>query len=160
MRKRHDQLAARLKSGGLEESHDQDNEGGQQDEGNIAGDEDCAEEDMDDGQVRRPAKRRRYNPRPPRGDDFFGIMTTWLAEQVRKYDKPIGKSDKWERRVLVYCFLFTADVLVVTSANSARRSGTSSRMTTLSSYRRTTSPLPIRRVQRIRPGQSKTRVKH
>ncbi|KAI5824136.1 hypothetical protein K523DRAFT_190694, partial [Schizophyllum commune Tattone D] len=83
MRKRHDQLAARLKSGGLEESHDQDNE-------------DCAEEDMDDGQVRRPAKRRRYNPRPPRGDDFFGIMTTWLAEQVRKYDKPIGKSDKWE----------------------------------------------------------------
>lgn len=156
MRKRHDQLAARLKSGGLEESHDQDNEGGQQDEGNIAGDED-REEDMDDG---RPAKRRRYNPRPPRGDDFFGIMTTWLAEQVRKYGKPIGKSDKWERCVLVYCFLFTADVLVVTSANSARRSGTSSRMTTLSSYRRTTSPLPIRRVQRIRPGQSKTRVKH
>ncbi|KAL1720000.1 hypothetical protein EV715DRAFT_262865, partial [Schizophyllum commune] len=133
MRKRHDQLAARLKSGGLEESHDQDNEGGQQDEGNIAGDED-REEDMDDG---RPAKRRRYNPRPPRGDDFFGIMTTWLAEQVRKYGKPIGKSDKWESYFRELCSKerdeFKDDDLELIPSN----------------YK-----------PRIRPGQSKTRVKH
>ncbi|KAL1729968.1 hypothetical protein EV714DRAFT_250826 [Schizophyllum commune] len=59
-------------------------------------DEDFSDEEYEeDGE--RPAKRRRSSPRRENGQDFFGLLTKFIAKRRKELGTTIGRTPQWHR---------------------------------------------------------------